>query len=336
MLLLALTLACGKSDLPPPPTADGGAATDSADTTGEDTDPGGADGGATDGGATDGGTGGTDGGTTDGGTTGRYHPDGYLDPSQHSMEAKHQVQDCTGCHGADLTGEGDAPSCDTCHTPSDPQAWRTDCTFCHGGADNSTGAPPEDIDDQLEGVSFAAHSAHVVDTELHRAFGCEQCHQVPADALSAGHFMVGDDSPGEAELDFSGGLSAAGFYEGGASCSSLYCHGNGYSELGGWSEADGAPGCGDCHAYYGASTSAWQDQSGKHDTHAGEREEGCVSCHPATAGADSASIADTSLHLNGVTDVELPVGMSYEAGSRTCDGECHGQPHNSKTWTDAP
>ena len=43
-------------------------------------------------------------------------------------------------------------SCDDCHD----EGWRTDCVFCHGGVDDTTGAPPEDIRDEADAYRTAA------------------------------------------------------------------------------------------------------------------------------------------------------------------------------------
>ncbi|MEC8425791.1 MAG: hypothetical protein VX000_18530, partial [Myxococcota bacterium] len=119
-----------------------------------------------------------------GGATARYHPDGYADPSQHGGAAKASVERCVSCHGEDLTGEGDALSCDTCHA----EGWRTDCTRCHGGTDDASGAPPRYIAGGEEGAlaTFWSHTPHG-SGELGAAVSCGTCHVVPTDVLSDGH-----------------------------------------------------------------------------------------------------------------------------------------------------
>lgn len=147
-------------------------------------------------------------------TGNRHHPAGYGLQEAHGPDAKYQTETCTECHGADLTGGTSAISCDSCHA----EGWRTDCTFCHGGTDNTTGAPPTDIDNATSDLSFAEHTVHVEET-IHAPFACMQCHVEPTDVLSVGHLFVGDTTSGVAEMDFSAGLSSAGSYGGGASCS---------------------------------------------------------------------------------------------------------------------
>ncbi len=67
------------------------------------------------------------------------HPVGFNSPSVHGPATVEGKSDCRVCHGVNLEGsvENGIPSCDECH----PAAWRTRCTFCHGGQDNESGAP---------------------------------------------------------------------------------------------------------------------------------------------------------------------------------------------------
>ena len=114
------------------------------------------------------------------------------------MEARLGEQVCTNCHGDDLKGDAGqgSASCDT---------WRSDCTFCHGGEDNLTGAPPEDIHDAAIDASFGPHTAHV-EGGIRTALECTECHVEPEGVLSIGHMF--DATPGVAENDFSVGLRA--------------------------------------------------------------------------------------------------------------------------------
>jgi hypothetical protein len=254
---------------------------------------------------------------------GRHHPAGFYDPAQHGVAAKVQEETCTDCHGADLTGGTDAePSCDSCH----PADWRTDCTFCHGGTDNTTGAPPRDIRGETDAAatSFPEHTAHVT-TNIHEAFDCVQCHTRPTDVLSVGHVFVGDTTKGVAEVSFSAGLSSAGTYAGAASCSNLYCHGNGQGNNGTAESGEDFSACSDCH---GSATRRSGDLSGRHEDHL---EEGlsCEDCHADTV-SDADTIADPALHVNGTADLHLPDTMERTGGR--CTGTCHGETHDRRTW----
>src|SRR5512137_567672 len=52
------------------------------------------------------------------------------------------------------------------------------CTYCHGGVDNQTGAPPKDLRGQTATTArgVGAHTAHVQAGPVAGAFGCVQCH----------------------------------------------------------------------------------------------------------------------------------------------------------------
>lgn len=253
---------------------------------------------------------------------GDYHPEGWDDPTAHGMGAKLQEDDCQACHGETLEGGDVGVSCDTCHE----EGWRTDCTFCHGGIDDSTGAPPEGIRDETSDASldFPAHGPHVQDTDLHDAFGCEQCHENHTSIFDAGHIFGGDTTPGVADTDFSASLSDAGSWSG-SGCSNLYCHGDGRRDNG-TVDADDDVSCGDCHE---TTLSENTDLSEPHGDHF---EEGatCVDCHAADVDA-AREITDPSLHVNGEVDIEISASGITRSGD-TCTGACHGEDHRSESW----
>jgi hypothetical protein len=244
----------------------------------------------------------------------RHHPAGWAASEQHGMGAKGQVEVCTSCHGADLGGGSVGVSCDGCH----PYGWRTDCTFCHGGTDDATGAPPVDIDNLATGLSFPEHTVHVQET-IHAAWDCTQCHVKPADVLSGGHVLVGDATPYAAEVLFLAGLSPAGTYGGAGSCSNLYCHGNGNGTLGSATSGTKAS-CSTCHPSNAL--------GGEHAEHA---EEGmaCGSCHAATVSTGS-TISDPAQHVDGEIDLSFPSGMGWNGS--TCTGTCHSVSHSAWHW----
>ena len=251
---------------------------------------------------------------TDTGTIeGPYHPSGWDDDDVHGLATKLQTEtDCRTCHGEDLTGGSSGISCDSCHD----SGWREDCTFCHGGSDNQTGAPPLDIDGEsaIASISFPEHSSHVEST-IHPAYDCTECHNKPIDVLTPGH-LFDDDTPGTAEISFNG-LSSGGTYTP-VTCGSLYCHGDGDGGLGSQSSGDGPLQCTSCHSESGL--------SGRHDDHL---EEGldCDECHGDVSGF---TITDPDSHVNGEVDVDLPSSITYSGG--TCDGSCHFEFHNNRVW----
>ncbi|TNF33297.1 MAG: CxxxxCH/CxxCH domain-containing protein [Deltaproteobacteria bacterium] len=252
-----------------------------------------------------------------GGGTG-YHPAGWSAPDVHGVAFNAAgPATCTGCHGADLTG-GTAVSCATCHAAASAD-WTTDCTFCHGGADNDTGAPPEAIDGTLERsfLGVGAHSAHVVDTATHAAFACTTCHPaLPDSVFSAGHI----DGDGVAENAFAGIAAATSFDLTAATCSTVYCHGNGQGDNGSavWTSTT-AMTCSSCHPTTGTG------MSGEHRKHISHNVK-CSSCH-ADVASGSSSIIDVDLHVNGTPDIHLSQG-TYDATTRRCSGVCHG----AETW----
>ncbi len=255
--------------------------------------------------------------SADTGGQNRYHPDNYGETSEHGLEAKLNVQDCRTCHGEDLTGGKVDVSCDYCHS-----WWRNDCLFCHGAVLDSTGAPPEDMDDQdaPDLISFTAHHAHVTG-ESHASYDCGQCHLVPDQVLATGHIF--DSTPAEAEVDMAAGLSALGSYDGAGTCTNLYCHGSGKEHDGTAIDGSGSTTCSSCHP--DTSTSyAWSTMSGAHSAHL-EAGLGCDQCHAEVVGEDLA-IVSGDLHVDGSVTVTFSAGGIYMSGEY-CYGYCHGQFH---------
>lgn len=198
---------------------------------------------------------------------------------------------CQQCHGADYSGGIANTSCNVsaCH-PATPE----DCTTCHGGLDNDTGAPPNNVDgSQLtteRGVG--AHTTHINGNILTDGIPCSSCHVVPDSAFAAGHF----DSPLPAEVNFSGlaieGEAIPKWDADSRSCSAVYCHGN--FEFGNqenvptWTIVDGTQAaCGTCHSL---------PPGGIHPA-----VEQCYLCHGTVVDADK-KIIDKSLHINGITN----------------------------------
>ncbi len=146
------------------------------------------------------------------------HPPGWSAPTSHGAHANQNgLASCQSCHGVALDGGAVGVSCASCH----PADWQTNCTFCHGGTFNTTGAPPEGIDGETarSDVAVGAHTEHVSITHGILA-GCDQCHVVPTSALAPGHI----DGDGRAELTF-GPLNPDATYDRTtATCSSVYCH----------------------------------------------------------------------------------------------------------------
>jgi predicted CxxxxCH...CXXCH cytochrome family protein len=216
---------------------------------------------------------------------------------------------CQTCHGATLTGG--VKSCETCHP-----GWKTNCTFCHGGKDNQTGAPPLGVDGETltSQLAVGAHTEHVTASANKAAFACSTCHTVPADALSAGHV----DGDGKAETKPSA-CGLQGTYAAAGTCSSVYCHGNGKSTTTGgtatWTGA--ALTCQSCHPQAGLTT--------RHAIHLGMGFT-CNLCHGDTVAANG-TISNPAKHGNCTRDVKGT--FTYAPATKTCSNVgCHG----TKTW----
>lgn len=252
--------------------------------------------------------------------SGTHHAAGYYDFTVHGPDAKLQSETCTDCHGADLEGGTSGVACSDCHAAE----WKTDCTFCHGGTDNETGAPPRDILGEPADVSFPAHTAHVEAT-THEAFDCTTCHVKPTDVFSAGHVFVGETTPGVAEVDVAGGLNPNGTYDG-LTCGNLYCHGNGQADDGIVERAEALDGCNGCHRDW--TSPSWSSMGGHHQRHMNEGFD-CSNCHAATIDPSHEIIAP-ELHVDGTAQVAITTDIEWSNGK--CSGECHGETHTNRTW----
>jgi len=250
------------------------------------------------------------------------HPADWVEPTpKHGVEFNQKgPAGCAtaDCHGLTLTGGASGVGCDDCHS-----GWKTDCTFCHGGTDNATGAPPEAWNGgtarTLLGVG--AHTDHVEARPTHAAWNCVTCHTPPSSALSPGHI---DGDGGRAEVVFSS-LNPAATYAGTGTCSSLYCHGNGRSNNGSISwTTNPTLACSSCHPDNG------RNMSGRHEKHVVERRMACSDCHKTVVNSSKAIIAP-ALHVDGTKQVSMKVGGTWNPSNRSCSGlgsGCHG----TKTW----
>jgi predicted CxxxxCH...CXXCH cytochrome family protein len=264
-----------------------------------------------------------------GGTT-RVHAVDYVVPDVHGSDLRLGVLDCRACHGSDLNGNPPALSCDACHTPAEPTAWRTDCIFCHGGVDDLTGAPPKNLDGTLTSAegAFPPHHVHV-ESQLSDPLDCVQCHVKAVDVLSVGH--VFDATPGVAEVDLAAGLSPQGTYSPGEGCQNLYCHGDGQGDNGAVNVSAPPMTCNSCHAGLSSGSAGWDQMGGLHSFHLSSGAS-CEDCHQATT-ANGTSIADPSRHVNAIRDVQLSAGgLAWNESERTCTGSCHGHAHAASSW----
>jgi predicted CxxxxCH...CXXCH cytochrome family protein len=256
----------------------------------------------------------------------KAHAAGWSSPTQHGYTFLNDTAACKTCHGSDLKGGASLISCDSCHTGG--QGWRTNCTFCHGGTDNQSGAPPNGVhgESSVSTVPVGAHTKHVQAASTHTAYGCATCHGKTFTSFDeTGHFTAGQT---DAAIQFTGvsGTSATWTHASG-NCSSLYCHGNGQTAGGNvqWTSST-AMTCSSCHAYKADPTSL----SGSHRYHVKTLGKGCESCHAAVVNSSDAVIS-AALHINGQADVSA-AGLTYNATLKTCTSTCHSA--GSKGWND--
>ncbi|MBU1168572.1 MAG: CxxxxCH/CxxCH domain-containing protein [Proteobacteria bacterium] len=248
------------------------------------------------------------------------HPTGWADATIHGYAFFDAPEGCKTCHGSDLGGGTSGLSCDSCHAGG--ESWRTDCTYCHGGLDNTSGAPPYGLLGQTS-VSIkavGAHTAHLMESPSHTAWDCTVCHVVPSAWDDAGHM----DGVTGAELMFTPPSGTGAVYSSStATCSSLYCHGNGRTVSGSvlWTSSTNLS-CVSCHGYY----TNYGSLSGEHSKHLEEAVR-CSSCHQTIINSSNIIINKTA-HINAVRDVSLSSGVYYPS-TRSCSiNDCHG----SESW----
>lgn len=248
------------------------------------------------------------------------HPDKWLienSPDFHGQFIRNNNWDlkaCQQCHGRDYTGGIANTSClnQACH-PSTPE----DCTVCHGGVDNLTGAPPEDLDGNTTTTApgVGAHTVHLAGDSLTVGFDCATCHVVPDSLYASGH--VDSDLP--AEVFFSGlaltDTANAAWDVGRVSCNNTYCHGN-------WSLSKEQSG--NSFIYMAdkiegnAASPKWTDPATvvcgtchnlPPNGHTPFGLTACIGCHSAVIDAEG-KIIDRTKHVNGMVNVfgrEFPI-----------------------------
>lgn len=213
----------------------------------------------------------------------------FLDPQSH-IDGK-----------VDTAADNNAQGCDTCH------------------GEGGVSAPPADLEGNTDPTipSVGAHRAHLGTSDWHRELYCSQCHVVPPDVNAPGHM---DDGDNVAEVIFDELNPQAAYDFNNATCSNLYCHGNGYSQVATASWTDNLfLACSGCHDDGGQ---GGENMSGKHKKHLDE-DMRCADCHGAVVNQQMAVIAP-DLHINGLHEIDMPNGQ-WDAATRTCTNVgCHG------------
>ena len=257
------------------------------------------------------------------------HPASWMnqaDPGFHAYSADANIAACQGCHGAQLDGGSAKLPCASCHNGTTANAYN--CTGCHGGGDNQTGAPPRGIwGAQTDPGAIGAHTAHVTASAISPAFDCNVCHVKPADALSPGH-VDGNPTVTFAGIPLTQGANPT-WNASAATCSSTYCHGaftGGNHATPVWTGGSSQGACGTCH------------DTPPPAPHPAAALTACSGCHAQTMNADGTLIppAQGGKHLDGI--VEATGGhnadwmnqsspgfhaFSAEANIQSCT-QCHG------------
>jgi hypothetical protein len=200
---------------------------------------------------------------------------------------------CGSCHGAP-PADHVWDRCPACHPTGEAhadgvlQVGRTPgCDGCHGSGGDP--APPIDLFGNrfTTASGVGAHRSHLeAPQRLAAPIACATCHRVPSSLHAAGHI----DTPPPAEVEPAAGWDAAT-----GRCANA-CHGQARPR---WTAVGaGEVACGTCHGIPPPS----------HDPRLGLSD--CVTCHGGTVTAFGGIVvsgppgAETSLHVNGVVDVD--------------------------------
>jgi predicted CxxxxCH...CXXCH cytochrome family protein len=260
------------------------------------------------------------------------HPAGWMTPGNanfHAGPAGQGLQACLTCHAATPPATVANVVCSTCHGTTWSSAWvdATSCTMCHGTSGRAGGSAANPVNasppagtygHEADAARIGAHLAHLQAT-LSATIQCNECHVVPATALSAGHANGPNATVTFGTLAKTGGVTPIW---NGASCSASYCHGNftgGANATASW--IGGAMTCTSCHGN--------PPSTGEHSRHQGESI-ACSECHGtgySRTGATTGTV-NAALHVNGVKNVAAGDPPGWNAASRTCSNTCH----DSKSW----
>lgn len=185
---------------------------------------------------------------------------------------------------------------------------------CHGQDTNA--APPQDLRGNMATsvATVGAHQLHLVaGASWHRRIACSACHVVPGTVDAPGHI----DGDQVAEVIFDKMNPQGKYAKTTATCSALYCHGDGLGNNGTISFIPSdALACDSCHglgslSMSGAHTAHWLLGVSCSDCHADEVDSNRLFLKPA-------------LHINGVHDAKLATG-TWDPATRSCANTgCHG------------
>lgn len=218
-------------------------------------------------------------------------------------------------NGVADTARLDNSLCDACHG-----AGGESCISCHGGQDNSTGAPPLGLrgEQARSERAVGAHTTHLTDGPMSEGFPCNTCHKVPTSIDAADH--LGTDSVVELTWSALAGDQAT-WDRSTETCTGTYCHGNfsgGYADFQPvWTDSTAVV-CGECHAVaHNVGNLGW-----KHSFHVQTAGLDCSACHASVVG-DGFNLVSLDLHINGQVDTLV-------ADTTLCTA-CHGDNWGSCT-----
>ncbi|QQR91003.1 MAG: CxxxxCH/CxxCH domain-containing protein [Myxococcales bacterium] len=241
---------------------------------------------------------------------------GYPPPAPHPQD-----ESCGNCHSTMQPGS------DTFLDPQrhingvlDVGVQGQTCDSCHGS--DGIAAPPLDLAGNTQSAAVGAHRVHLAASDWHREIACSNCHVVPVNVDDAGHI----DGDNVAEVPFDALNPSASFNLGSATCSNLYCHGNGQSSNGTmiWTSTDPVE-CGSCHSTNAANSG---QMSGRHQLHVQSKGVTCRECHNEVIDSGM-NIINADLHINGQRNILFSGGGNWDSSARRCSNiSCHG----SKSW----
>ncbi len=226
----------------------------------------------------------------------QYHPTGWGSPASQAFHGSYLrdggyiTVSCRECHGEDLRGGKSNVDCNSCHKDGP-----FSCSTCHG--DETSNAPPKALNGsrKTSTLGVGAHRTHVLDSELHLAYGCEKCHPNVTDAEQEGHYRFGNkfvaDQPVMVLAAFPDAGVTASWDPASATCTNVACHNPNPQDTKAthnapkWTNLDGSEDkCGTCHGL---------GPEGHHSDR-------CEACHD-TAYADGG--VNLQLHANGKIDL---------------------------------
>lgn len=200
------------------------------------------------------------------------------------------------------------------------------CDSCHGSGGEA--APPSDLANNTNrsAPGVGAHREHLGASGFSRVMTCSTCHLVPENVNSTGHL----DGDNIAEVPFDSLNPVATVNHAAATCSNLYCHGNGQANNGTMSWTSTTPmQCNSCHIAPAVGQNA-NAMSGEHDRHIRDKEIDYVECHSQVI-SSSRLIIDSALHINGLNNILMSQGDTYNSANKRCSNmACH----ENEDWND--